>query len=331
MSTAAWHGIWAATRSRGGHVIAGLLAGALLAGCHATTRIPETVQFETGDWKFGATPGRKITTEHYVIYTTLNDTVLIDALPQFVEGCYLHYRELIAPNRDPNDRMPVFLFATRPQWEAFTRKFTGERATTFLKVRNGGYSERGVSVIEFVANSITFPLFAHEGFHQYLYHQVNSEVPAWLNEGLAVECEGQRWGAKGLKEFDPWYNPARRNVLAQALIANKLHPLRELLRTNAGEVISGSSQSVATYYAQLWALVIFLREGEQGRHKAGFEELLTALRDPDFARQARVSYIWSESDEFNLGEALFRRYIGDDLPKIEDEYFAFMRAKFVGK
>ncbi len=306
-----------------------LSAAALaLAGCAATQPVRQSVEFRVEDWKFGETPGKKILTEHYQIHTTLTDPVLVDALPQFVEGCYEHYHTLVPSRHDPNELMPVFLFATRPEWAAFTRKFTGPRARQFLQVRNGGYSEAGVSVIEYVAHSVTFPLFAHEGFHQYVHHCVGHEIPAWLNEGLAVECEGQRWGVR-LKEFDPWYNPARRNVLAQALIANKLHPLRTLLRTHAGEIVGGSLQSIGSYYAQVWALVLFLREGENGKYRDKFAKLLTDLSSGEAVQRGNVAAISSAGELPTFGEALFTSYVGDDLPTIELEYFKFMRERFL--
>jgi len=299
-----------------------------VAGC-ATAPKMAPVRVETEPWQFGKVAGQKLTTDHYVIHTTLQDRVLIDALPSFVEGAYAQYRKELPPVREPNERMEVYLFATRGQWMAFTKRFTGSRAGLFLKIRNGGYSERGVSVIEYVANQITFPIFAHEGFHQYLYHCVNDRIPAWLNEGLAVASEGQRWGTYTVKEFDVWYNPARRNALAQALLANHLHSLRKLLETNAGEVIEGSTDSVNTYYAQVWALVLFLREGVGGKYAAGYHRMLSKLGEVDVEQYARAAHIWSDRATFNFGEALFRNFITDDLETAETEYFAFMRERFL--
>ncbi len=308
-------------------VVFGLI---VLAGCGgARERAP--VRFESEPWKFANVPGYKITTEHYEICTTLRDQVLRDALPGFVEAAYENYARLVPSAHTPAERMKIYLFAARPQWEAFTRRFTGPRAKVFLQVRNGGYSERGVSVIEYVAHAITFPLFAHEGFHQYLYHHVSSQIPAWLNEGLAVCCEGQRWGSQTIKEFDPWYNPMRRNDLTAALAGNRLHALHRLLETDAGRIIEGSNQSVATYYAQVWALMLFLREGANGKYAAGFQRLLSSLDQVDVEQHARASYIWSERPTFNLGEDLFRNFISEDLDTVEREYLAFMRDRFLGK
>lgn len=315
-------------RNQLGALTAAALALIGLAGC-ATPKSRPVVPFEKEPWRYARTAGAKLTTAHYEIYTTLQDDLLVDALPGFVEAAYAHYAGLVPPARAPQEQMKVYLFVSRGQWEAFTRRFTGSRASVFLQVRNGGYSERGVSVIEYVRHEITFPLFAHEGFHQYLHHCVGARIPAWLNEGLAVYCEGQRWDAQGLKSFDPAYNPSRRNDLATALIGNKAHSLRKLLQTDAGQMIAGSSRSVATYYAQLWGLILFLQEGAGGKYAPGFQRLLAKLPELDIEQYARAAHIWSERPRFNFGEDLFRNFISEDLETVEQEYFAYLRARFL--
>jgi len=285
--------------------------------------------FQSEPWTFGGAAGYKLTTAHYEVYTTLKDQVLVEALPDFVEAAYENYTRLVPPNRNPQQRMKVYLFVSRPQWEAFTRRFVGRRADVFLRVHHGGYSDRGVSVIEYVAHEITFPLLAHEGFHQYLYHHVGSKIPAWLNEGLATCCEGQRWDAYGIREFDPWYNPGRLNHLAAGLAAGRLHPLGKLLAIDAGQVIEDTGQSVASYYAQVWALILFLREGAGGKYAPGFQRLLNALNQANIEQYAKAAHIWSDRPSFNFGEDLFRSFISDDLETVEREYLDFIRQRLV--
>jgi hypothetical protein len=276
-------------------------------------------------------PGRLIKTEHYEIYTTLDDPVLIESLPQAMETTYRFYRQLVPTAIEPERPMPVYLFARRDEWSSFTRRFAGPRAQTLLKVRHGGYSERGVSVMEYVTHSITFPLVAHEGFHQYVHHCVKRPVPAWLNEGLAVVCEGQRWGKVGLKEFDPWHNPVRRNALAEALVRDEIIPLDELLCINAGHVVGGPSRKIGTYYAQVWALILFLREGADGKYAERFDRLRHALGAEDLETFAQAAHVTSGAPRYNFGRELFRSFITDDLETAEREYIAFMRHRVLGK
>jgi len=318
-------------RWRGLVAVVAAIGLVVLSGCATQRGRRAPVSYTTASWSYGRAQGRKISTAHYDIYTTLRDEVLLGALPGFVEAAYENYQQLLPSTRQVDERMKVYLFATRGQWERFTRRFTGSRSKLFLKVRNGGYSERGVSVIEYVAHQITFPLFAHEGFHQYVYHYVNSQIPSWLNEGLAVTCEGQRWGMHGLKAFEAEYNPRRRNDVTAALVSNRLHSLRRLLETHPGEVIEGSNRSVVTYYAQVWSLILFLREGADGKYATAFERLLSQLDEVDIAQYARAAHIWSDRKRFSFGEALFRSFISEDLDTVEREYFEFMRERFLGR
>ncbi len=302
----------------------------VVAGCIAPPRRPpESVPFQSEPWKFGSAAGIRIMTAHYDIRTTLRDHVLLDAVPGFVEAAYQHYASLLPPVRPAAERMPVYLFASRTQWEAFTRRFGGERAGLLLKVRYGGYCERGVTVIEYVAHQVTFPLLMHEGFHQYVHHHLEAPLPAWLNEGLAVLCEGQRWGASHVEAFDPWYNPKRRNDLAEALARDRLYSLRKLLASDAGDVIDSGARSIATYYAQVWALVLFLRDGSDGRYAPGLKRLLDAAARGELAAHARAAQIWSDRGTPSYGEDVFRAFISDDLDAVNREYVAFMRDRFL--
>ncbi|MGD8454024.1 MAG: hypothetical protein PVJ57_19595 [Phycisphaerae bacterium] len=317
------------TRGTLGAALAVLLGIATGCGPSRPQRVP--VSYEVTGWEFGGAPGQKLTTPHYDVYTTVTDPVLVKAFPELLERAFAFYQELVPLDREPEQRMQVYLFATREQWAYFTRRLTGPRAEVFLRIRNGGYSEGGISVIQYVAHQVTFPLLAHEGLHQYLHHCVRTDVPAWLNEGLAVTCEGQRWTGDGLDAFDRWYNPARKNQLAEALLRKRLFPLQELLATHAGKVVHETSSRVATYYAQVWALTLFLTEGEDGKYAERFDQLRHALSSPELDQRLATEQVFVEGGRrLSRGEALFRSYISDDVAAVEREYLAFMRERILG-
>ena len=289
------------------------------------------VHFKLEDWRYAGAVGKKITTEHYEIHTTLTDSVLIEALPQAMETAYHFYRELVPTASDVEKPMKMYLFARRSEWANFTRRFGPRRARVLMKIRRGGYMESGITVAEYVSHAVTYPLLTHEGFHQFLYHCGYPRVPAWLNEGVAVYCEGQRWTARGLAEFDPWHNPVRRNTLAERLLRDDLFSLEELLRINAGSVVGGSNKKINAYYGQVWALVLFLREGAEGKYADGFQRLLEALGTRDLEQYARAGHLKSGRGSYNFGRDLFRCFISDDLESVEREYREFMREKFLGQ
>lgn len=303
----------------------------LIAGCADRSRAvaARNVPYQKADWTFNDAPGSVLTTEHYQMYTTLRDPVLVDALPQAMETAYAFYRTLVPAAREPREPMPAYLFATRTQWVQFTKRLSAAKAPLLLKVRNGGYSERGVNVIEYVAHQVAFPVVAHEGFHQYLYHCVNRNVPAWLNEGLAVLCEGQRWDSTGLREIDPYFNPMRRNALAEVLVRNEQFTLEELLRTDAGHVVGGSSRRIDAFYGQVWALVLFLRDGEEGKYAERFNALLAALPKDDLETHAQAAFATSPRKDYHYGQALFSAFISDDFQAVDREYQRFMKQRLI--
>ena len=102
-------------------------------------------------------------------------------------------------------------------------------------------------------------------------------------------------------------------------------------RTDAGRIIGGTNRAVGTYYAQLWALMLFLREGADGRYAADFQRLLKTLGEGNLESYARAAHIWSQHAAPNFGEDLFRSFISEDLDAVQREYQAFMRQRFFGK
>ncbi len=303
--------------TRRGLACAGLALCALLAGCASTPRgagaEPPPPPAEQSDWQYGQSAGRRILTPHYELYTTVTDANLLAALPGALESAFAAYQSLQPDAAAPARRMPVFLFLRREEWEHFTKAFAGPRAALLLKIRAGGYMERGVTVVEYLSHQTTFPILAHEGLHQYLHHTLNRTAPAWLNEGLATQFEGQRFSRTGAIEFDARLNPLRRNALAEALVRDELLPLPELLTINAGHVVGGATRRIAAYYAQLWGLLLYLREGADGRYLAGLQTALSALRRGNSAG----------------GAELFRAHIADDLDAFEAEFRTFLRTELL--
>lgn len=285
--------------------------------------------YTSAAWEFDGAPGRRLLSEHYEIYTTVRDDRLVATFPELMESAYEWYQRLVPPANEARGRMPIYLFATRAQWETFTRRFAGPRAASFLRIQNGGYSERGVTAIVYVSHQTTFPLMAHEGLHQYLYCRVTPWAPAWLNEGLAVLCEGQHWEGTRLRAFDPWHAPARRNAVAEAALRNELFPLRELLETHAGRVVRLPSRLVATYYGQLWAWMLFLREGQGGIYADRLDHLLANLASMRPGQFGGSSGAPGRRAPRSAGEAVFREYISDELDAVDREFTLFVRQRIV--
>lgn len=315
---------------------AGLAAAILLLGSGCENKRDEGFEpvesppYESQEWSYGRAAGRQLTTEHYHLLTTVEDENLLTALPQVLETCFVYYSYLVPTASPPGQRMQIYLFATRGQFESFTRRMFPQRAELLLRVRRGGYTEDGIAVIEYVSHQTTFPIIAHEGFHQYAHFCIRGRIPAWLNEGLAVLCEGYRMSGSGVFEFDGWYNPLRRNTLIDIVQRRRDLPLPELLRMNAGHVVGGPARTVGAYYSQLWALLLFVQEGEDGKYADGFRRLLDTVGTQDMEAYAQAAYVTSSAESFNFGEALFSSFISDDLSTVAAEYQRFVEQRIMG-
>lgn len=310
--------------------IAVALGGGLI-GCQGGSATP-ALRYEKQDWQFAGRPGWRITTDHYRIFTTIDDERLVETFPVFIESAFAFYQQLIPRGGAETKPMPLYLFASPSEWRRFTEmSFPEQSARQLTHIRNGGYTFRGIAAMQYVSHATTFPLLAHEGFHQYLYHHVGRRAPIWLNEGFATAAEGFRWQGTDRVTFDPYHNPKRRNQLAQAIVRNRLIPLPTLLEAHPSDFLRRPGV-VDTYYAQAWMLVLFLRDGADGRYRADLERLSAALTEGNLERYARAAFIRSAAGaEYNFDAYLFRSFFGADLVEIERQYVAFMRANVLSE
>jgi hypothetical protein len=279
------------------------------------------------DWAGGEGQGKRILTDHWDIRTTVRDEEFRKLLPEFMETSYHQYEKLF-PNLKKIDERPllVYLFQSRREWDAFSTKLSPDKMRTYRRIRQGAFCEGDISVAYYIRRGRTLSVLAHEGLHAYVHRHFRGVLPAWLNEGLATYCESYEYGLSKPK-FTPERNEFRLNSLRDALLAKNLVPLKRLLRTHAGRVIRDTSPGVYAYYAQAWSLIAFLRFGEDGKYSQRFEVLLQDL-GTERLRVGVGAYIattrTANGEPMKFGEAVFRKYITEDLETFEKEYTKFM-------
>jgi hypothetical protein len=278
------------------------------------------------------TPGLCITTDHYQIYTTLNDPLMLRQTPAFVESAYRAYESQL-PNRIvAAEPFKTYLFAERNQWETFTRQLTGPDAEVYLKIQRGAYARDGVCIAYNIGRKQTFAILGHEGWHQFNQRYFRYRLPSWIDEGIATLFETCRYH-QGIFEFRPQDNLLRLGTLKQTIQQKRLIPLAELITLNPGQVLSGygSDQDAAmAFYAQNYALVRFLREYNYGIRLNNYHNLLLgglngkwpvepALAEMAANRTIPLTVAWNQ----RISPALFAMYISEDMEEIETQYRAF--------
>lgn len=284
-----------------------LLPLLLTAGCTSqkgqwtSSQASHTPELPEGTpWSFNNTEGRIIETSHYRIYTTSTDALLLEKLPIFLESAYDNYLAFLPPAEADEEPLEIYLFERRSEWEAYTRENTGARAKSYLKIRAGAYSHEGTCVAYMLERYHTFGVLAHEGFHQFSARRLGHRIPAWMEEGLACNFEAHAWKA-GRAKFAPDLNEFRISALQRALRNDSLFTLPELLVMRANDAVALPPEQTATFYAQAWALTRFLQEGEDGKYREAFWQLLddaaagANLTSRDQALQTFESY-FEDSD-----------------------------------
>ena len=313
---------------RAGGTLVVALVGLAAAGCGQPAREITLPPFdvETLPWRHGRAEGKLIITPHYKIHTTLKDDKLIELLPKFVETAHLGYVNILPVEGAAEAKSNLYIFQTRNQWARFVRQFSPGRADTYLRIRAGGFAEPDGTVLYYLKRYHTFAVVAHECLHMYIYrHFPRRAVPPWLNEGLACYCEAHRFqGTKPV--FTPGENRFRMNAVRRALKSGSLFDLREMLATNAGQVVLLSPDKIGAYYAQAWSMVAFLIHG--GQYAEPFARLRAELGTAKM-RQTVEGYLAAnptgQSRPTSYGEALFRSYITDDLDRFSADYGLWLK------
>lgn len=299
-------------------------AAVLAAGCTAAAPPAVSSAARSESWTFAGTPGQCLQSEHYRVYTTSENRMLLTRLPEFLEAAYQEYCTLTGLPAHAGDAKPmnVYLFAARDQWAMFTRQITGAQSDVFLQIQNGGYSFRGTGVYWDLGHFATYSVAAHEGMHQFFFFRLRDGLPAWADEGLATQMEGFDITSNVVR-FTPHRNNGRINSLRGVIVSGKWIDLNKLLSTDAGDYVSGVA--APDYYAQLWALVLFLRSDQ--RYRQGLERMVSDAAGGRLREELHVPPQMGAGREYarSMGLPVFQRYISADLPGFQKQFHDFAR------
>jgi hypothetical protein len=280
-------------------------------------------------WTFQEQPGRIFDTDNYRIYTTDPRAHVMSRLPAFMESALTHYTTTLGPLPFPETRLETFLFAKRWQWSRMTQQLMGDKADLYLRIPRGGYASSGRAILYNIGVRDTLAIAAHEGWHQYTQSAFREGLPVWLEEGIAAYMEGYRAERRGgPPRFLPWANVERFDQLRTAAARGRLLTLEELLESTPQEILGQTTDGALTYYAQVWALVHFLNEGEGGRYAPA---LRAAIRDAAEGRMRRTleSRLGTRAGRAaalsRRGKGAFLAYITLDLGHAQTEFEAFIQ------
>ena len=259
----------------------------------------------TEPWAFAGRDGSIIRTQHYRVFTTSDRTIIRRVLPGFLEASLVQYRTALGELPPPPVKLDTYLMDTRPEWATLTRALMQERADVYLRIERGGFAAQGRGVYrDLGALTDTLNLAAHEGWHQYTQLTFKPRLPVYLEEGIATYMEGFRFdpARPDTPIFMPWANTERYDQLRRAASAGRLLSLETIMNTPPQDLIATDQEMALTWYAQVWALVHFLHEGESGLYTGALHAMLAdAARSSSrgIRRVPFTSYIDTPIDELN--------------------------------
>ncbi|MFG0257119.1 MAG: DUF1570 domain-containing protein [Phycisphaerales bacterium JB043] len=277
------------------------------------------------EWSFGNARGSMFRTRHYRLYTTEQSAAILSRMPAFLEASLDHYRSALGPLPAPRASLDTYLMDNRTQWTRLTQMLIPDGHEVYQNIQRGGFAINGIGVYFDLGLYDTHAIAAHEGWHQYVQRSFDDPLPVWLNEGVACYMEGFRW-AGDHPVFRPWANVERFDQLRAAIASGELMTLEQLLSATPQELGQYVGTRVLTYYAQVWALVHFLHEGDNEAYSGVLRQL---LQDAASGNMTRVLQLYLDDEvvrmRASVGDAVFRAYFGEDLDEISARYEAFVR------
>lgn len=300
------------------------------AGAPPPAAEPPRLVLSDEPWTFDTATGRVIRTPSYDLFTTMPRGMLVDRAPRFLERALIHYTTALGPLPRPRERLQTYLFGTRAQWATLTRRLLGNDAEPYLAIERGGFSYRARGVYHDIGPKDTLLIAAHEGWHQYVQSAFREGLPVWLDEGVATYMEGFRWSPDepDVPLFLPWANMERYETLRWTVRGNRTMPLTKLLTSTPQELIERSEWQPLFYYAQVWALIHFLREGEGGKYASGLSAMIEDAAEGRMAGRINATLGPRAAQSFRArrdGIGPFGAYISKDFDAVDAEFKAFLQ------
>jgi hypothetical protein len=300
-------------------------------------------------WTFENDPGKALTTDNFVIFTTERSNIITQRMPAFLEAALVNYRSAVGSLPPPARPIDVYVMNDRAQWQTLTLSILGARGQAVVNgIRRGGFTTQGKCLLFDIGAFDTMSIAAHEGWHAYTQTTFTETLPMWAEEGLSTYMEGHRWNGAA-PQFNGWANIARFDRLRVAVKDNALMPLEGVLASSPNQMIgmkgevgderigaagvtpAGATDGPILWYSQAWALIHFLNEGEGGKYRPAFQQMIQDAASGQM-RAKVLAHLKKPADSDRprlLASAAptvaFKAYFGNDLSVISGEYERFCK------
>ena len=231
-------------------------------------------------------------TEHYIIKANISQEAL-DDLCYLMECFYFEAKKIFKVTRDPGIKLRVSVFKNDKEY--YANGGTGGSRGIFMA--RGSDKQ----IMTFYQPPLTTSVLLHEGTHQFV-NIVCSNVPIWINEGLATYYESSKFEGTSLKT----------NIVNQ----NRLQLIRDLILKKdvprLEDIINIRQANFTIYeYAQCWSLVYFFMNYNQGQYADELEAYFEAIKKKGFENRPQHKKLFEDTFKvkFEVLEKQWEDYI----------------------
>lgn len=224
---------------------------------------------------------RLIKSRHYEIHTDLQPE-FADDLARRMDAIFEEYGKRLNDFQPPAPApaLAVYLFSKHDDYTRLTH--TEHSGGIFIA--NGPRGSFLAGHLEDEGRDGLRRILQHEGCHQFTYSAIGSNIPVWLNEGIAELFEDAIWTGDGFRLGE--VAPRRVRQLQADIRARTLVDFKSFVRMSHeqwNQDVTTKPDAAATYYTQAWAMAQFLSEARPD-YRQRLMQFLKDLRtgnDPD--------------------------------------------------
>jgi len=260
---------------------------------------------KAGDLATGERKQWTFNSRFYAVTTDLADRKLAEDIARHMDAVYAEYSARMAGFRPnpyaavkPNERMPLYVMTKYEDYVDLVASF-GFRAE-----HSGGVffrSQRGSGLATWVEGQSRLKMYyvlQHEGFHQFADARIASNLPQWVNEGLA-EYFGDALMVKGKLQAGK-LDRERLERMKRAVDDGAVLSFRDLMTMDNRQwmqrVTSGDKAS-SLMYDMSWSVCYSLVHGGP-KFRAALEQYLTMLNRGSDPQQAFDKVFGASLDTF---------------------------------
>jgi len=228
----------------------------------------------------------------------------------FMNGMFCQYSRYFA-NGLPKPGARVIVFDNLPDFRAYSTASIGMIHSNLAGYCHWKTDAEGYRFYELVCfeNARLWTTLAHEGFHQFLGHEIGVQAPVWLNEGLAQYFENSE--VRGGRLQTGLVNPTKLLAAQNLIRAGTAPSLLELMEMDRAAFYANADVT----YPMSWAAIHYLFNGEGATYRNSV--FRRYLQDLKFGKDEFTSFQRRFGRDSRQWQRDFERYILRLLPQTE--------------